>query len=328
MTGAGVRFAIVSIAALVFALAGPVGAQDYPQRPVRLVVAFAPGGNTDFVARLIANELKKYLGQSVVIENKPGANGAIGADYVAKSASDGYTLFFSTAGAIAINPSLRGDLPYNPQRDFAAVAPIARNTVLFAASARLPAATASEMIALARRKPGNITVAITGVGAISDLVLELLQARAGIALQLVPYRGAGQAISDFIAGQIDAMSADVPVLLPQIRAGKGRILAVAAAERSDALPEVPTFAELGYRDVVADNWSGLLAPARTPAAIITRLNEAVNAVTTEPEVRRKLADSGVSALGGSPADLESLIRSESERWRKVVAELGVRPVPP
>jgi tripartite-type tricarboxylate transporter receptor subunit TctC len=309
------------------AAAGMAAAQDYPSHSVRLIVAFAPGGNTDFVARLVANELKARLRQSVVIENKPGANGAIGADYVAKSEPDGYTLFFSTAGAIAINPSLRSDLPYDPQRDFAAVAPIARNTVLFAASSRLPAATASDMIALAKRRPGTVTVAITGIGAISDLVLELLQARAGLRMQLVPYRGSGQAISDFVAGQIDAMSADVPVLLPQIRAGKGRILAVAAAERSDVLPDVPTFAELGYPDVVADNWSGLLAPARTPAAIIERLNGAINAVTGDPQVKRKLAESGVSVLGGSPADLAALMRRETERWRKVVAELGVRAGP-
>jgi tripartite-type tricarboxylate transporter receptor subunit TctC len=318
---------IAAVAFVLCAAAGTAGAQDYPSRPIRLIVAFVPGGNTDFVARLVANELKARLGQSIVIENKPGANGAIGADYVAKSEPDGYTLFFSTAGAIAINPSLRSDLPYDPRRDFAAVAPIARNTVLFAASSRLPAATASDMIALAKRRPGALTVAITGFGAISHLALELLQARAGLTLQLVPYRGSGQAISDFVAGQIDAMSADVPVLLPQIRAGKGRILAVAAAERSDVLPDVPTFAELGYPDVVADNWSGLLAPARTPAAVIERLNGAINAVTGDPQVKRKLAESGVSVLGGSPADLAALMRRETERWRKVVAELGVRAGP-
>lgn len=314
----------ILVACVAVLSAQPSHAQTYPAHPIRLVVAFAPGGNTDFVARLLANELKAKLGQSVVIENKPGANGAIGADYVAKSAPDGYTLFFSTAGAIAINPSLRSDLPYDPPRDFAAVAPVARNTVLFAASRRLEAATARDMIALAKARTGSVTVAITGIGAISHLALELLQARAGIKLQFVPYRGAGQGIADFVAGQIDAMSADVPVLLPQIKAGKGRILAVAAAERSDILPDVPTFAELGYPDVIADNWSGVLAPVGTPAPVVTRLNAAVNAVLGNVEVRRKLAESGVSALGGTPADLAALMRSESERWRIVVAELGLK----
>jgi tripartite-type tricarboxylate transporter receptor subunit TctC len=306
----------------------PSPAQTYPSRPIRLVVAFAPGGNTDFVARLVANEVKGDLGQSVVIENKPGANGAIGADYVAKSEPDGYTLLFSTAGAIAINPSLRPDLPYDPRRDFAAVVPIARNTVLFAASRRLAAATAGDMIALAKTHPSTVTVAITGIGAISHLTVALLEARAGIALQLVPYRGAGQAIADFVAGQIDAMSADVPVLLPQIRAGKGRILAVASAERSEALPAVPTFAELGFPDVIADNWSGVLAPARTPQGIVDLLNAAFNRVLDDAAVRRKLADSGVATLGGSPADLAALMARETARWRAVVTELGLQAIGP
>jgi tripartite-type tricarboxylate transporter receptor subunit TctC len=310
-----------------FATQPQSAAQTFPSRPIRLVVAFAPGGNTDFVARLVANELKAQFGWTVVIENKPGANGAIGADYVAKSEADGHTLFFSTAGAIAINPSMRADLPYDPQRDFAAVAPVARNTVLFAASRRLTAATAADMIALAKAKPGTITVGITGFGAISHFALELLQARAGVTLQFVPYRGAGQAISDFVAGQIDAISADVPVLLPQIRAGKGRILAVAAAQRSDVLPDVPTFAELGYPDVVADNWSGVLAPTGTAAAVIARLNMAFNAVVADRQVRQKLAESGVSALGGSPAELAALMQRETERWRAVIAELGLRAAP-
>jgi tripartite-type tricarboxylate transporter receptor subunit TctC len=319
---------IVATATAIVVATATVHAQDYPTRPIRLVVAFAPGGNTDFVARLVANGLKSHLSQSVVVENKPGANGAIGADYVAKSEPDGYVLFFSTAGAISISPSLRTDLPYDPQRDFAAVAPIARNTVLFAASPHIRAATAADMIALAKARPGTITAAITGIGAISHLTLELLQARAGVTLQYVPYRGAGQAIADFIAGQIDTMSADVPMLLPQIKAGKGRPLAVASAERSDVLPEVPTFAELGYPDVVADNWSGVLAPARTPAAIVDKLNAAFNAVVRDPEIKRKFADGGVSALGGSPADLTALMRRETERWRQVVVELGVRANPP
>ncbi len=309
-------------------LAGPVTAQDYPSRPIRVVVAFAPGGNTDFVARLAASKLAERLGGNIVVENKPGANGAIGADYVAKAAPDGYTLFFSTAGAIAINPRMRTDLPYDPVRDFVAVAPVARNTVLFAASSRLEAATAAEMIGLAKANPGTITVGITGYGAISHLALALLQARAGITLQYVSYRGAGQALADFVAGQIDAISADVPVLLPLIKAGKGRILAVASAQRSDTLPDVPTFAEVGYPDVVADNWSGVLAPAGTPAAIVQKLNTTLNAVVSDPEFKHKLADSGVSVLGGSPADLTALMRRETERWRKVVTDLRLKTATP
>lgn len=318
------RSSIVAAAVAAVLAAGGAAAQDYPSRPIRLVVAFAAGGTTDFVARQIAEKAKAYLGQSIVVENKPGANGAIGADFVAKSEPDGYTLFFSTAGALAINPSMRTDLPYDPIKDFTPIVPVARNTVLFAVNPTLGVATAQEMIARAKDKPGTITVAITGVGAISHLAIEMLQLAAGIKLQYVPYRGAGQAVADFIGGQLNAMSAEVPVLMPQIKAGKAKILAVSAQSRSDVLPDVPTFVELGYPDVVADNWSGVLAPPNTAPAIVARLNQAFNAVVRDPEVRRRFADNGVSTIGGTPEDLTELIRSETTRWRKVVKETGVK----
>jgi tripartite-type tricarboxylate transporter receptor subunit TctC len=315
---------LVAAALAAVLAAGGAAAQDYPNRPIRLVVAFAAGGTTDFVARQLAEKAKASLGQNIVVENKPGANGAIGAEFVAKSEPDGYTLFFSTAGALAINPSMRSDLPYDPIKDFTPLVPIARNTVLFAVNPTLGVATAQEMIARAKEKPGTITVAITGVGAISHLAIEMLQVAAGIKLQYVPYRGAGQAVADFIGGQLNAMSAEVPVLMPQIKAGKAKILAVSAQNRSDVLPEVPTFAELGYPDVIADNWSGVLAPPKTPPAIVARLNQAFNAVVRDPEVRRRFADNGVSTIGGTPEDLTELIKSETARWRKVVKETGVK----
>jgi len=309
---------------LVMLLASGAGAQDYPTRPVRMVVAFAPGGTTDFMARLIAEKVKAHLGQTVVVENKPGANGAIGADYVAKAEPDGYTLFFSTAGALAINPSMRSDLPYDPIKDFAPVSPIARNTVLLAINPALGINTVPELVARAKEKPGTITVGITGVGAISHLAIEMLQTAAGIKLQPVPYRGAGQAVADFIGGQLNAMSAEVPVLIGQIKAGKAKILAVSAQQRSDVLPDVPTFAELGYPDVVADNWSAVLAPPKTPPAIVAKLNVAFNAVVKDPEVRRKFAENGVSTVGGTPQELTDLIAREMARWRKVVQQTGVK----
>ena len=318
------RSSIIAAALAAVLAAGGAAAQDYPNRPIRLVVAFAAGGTTDFVARQLAERAKASLGQNIVVENKPGANGAIGAEFVAKSEPDGYTLFFSTAGALAINPSMRSDLPYDPIKDFTPIVPVARNTVLFAVNPTLGVATAQEMIARAKEKPGTITVAITGVGAISHLAIEMLQIAAGIKLQYVPYRGAGQAVADFIGGQLNAMSAEVPVLMPQIKAGKATILAVSAQNRSDVLPEVPTFAELGYPDVVADNWSGVLAPPKTPPAIVARLNQAFNAVVRDPEVRRRFAENGVSTIGGTPEDLTELIKSETSRWRKVVKETGVK----
>ena len=312
------------LAALATLIASTAVAQDYPTRPIRLVVAFAPGGTTDFMARLIAEKVKPHLGQTVVVENKPGANGAIGADYVAKAEPDGYTLFFSTAGALAINPSMRSDLPYDPIKDFAPVSPIARNTVLFAINPALGINTVPELVARAKEKPGTITVGITGVGAISHLAIEMLQTAAGIKLQPVPYRGAGQAVADFVGGQLNAMSAEVPVLIGQVKAGKAKILAVSAQQRSDVLPDVPTFAELGYPDVVADNWSAVLAPTKTPPAIVAKLNAAFNAVVKDPEVRRKFADNGVSTVGGTPQELTDLIAREMARWRKVVQQTGVK----
>jgi tripartite-type tricarboxylate transporter receptor subunit TctC len=312
----------LALAATLFASAA--AAQDYPTRPIRMIVAFSAGGTTDYVARLLADKVRGSLGQPVVIENKPGANGAIGADFVSKAEPDGYTLFFSTAGALSINPSMRSDLPYDPIKGFTPIVPTARNTVLFAVNSGLGVSTAQEMIARAKDKPGSITVAITGIGAISHLAIEMLQHSAKIKLQAVPYRGAGPAIADLIGGQVNAMSAEVPVLMPQIKAGKAKVLAISAQSRSDVMPDIPTFAELGYPDVVADNWSGVLAPPKTPPAIVAKLNAAFNSVVKDPEVRRKLADNGVSTIGGTPEDLSALITSETVRWRKVVAETGVK----
>ena len=318
-----------SCLALLTLLLAPVTAtaQDFPTRPIRMIVAFSAGGTTDYVARVLADKVQAQLGQAVVIENKPGANGAIGADVVSKAAPDGYTLFFSTAGALSIIPSMRNDLPYDPIKSFTPILPTARNTVVFAINTGLGVTTAQEMVARAKDKPGTITVAVTGIGAISHLTVEMLQLAAGIKLQVVPYRGAGAAIADLIGANVNAMSAEVPVLMPQIKAEKAKFLAVAAQSRSDVIPDVPTWPELGYPDVVADNWSGVLAPPRTPPAIVAKLNAAFNAVVKDPEVKRKLADNGVSTIGGTPEDLTALITSETARWHKVVAATGVKAAP-
>lgn len=303
----------------------PPRAAGYPSRPIRMIVAFSPGGTTDYVARLVADKAGNALGQSIVVENKPGANGAIGADHVARSDPDGYTLFFSTAGALTINPSLRTDLSYDPVKDFAPVAPVVRNTVLFSAGPALKTETARDMLELARARPGTITVAVTGIGAISHLGVELLQRAAGVRLQYVPYRGGGQAISDVIGGQVSAMNADLPSLVPQLKAGKLRPLAVASNNRSDVLPDTPTWAELGFGDVIADNWSAVVAPAGTSPAIVAKLNAALNAAVAAPDLRARFAETGVSAMGGSPGDLAALIREETARWHLVVQEIGIRP---
>ena len=227
------------VAALALAAARGADAQDYPNRPIKLVVAFTAGGTTDFVARLLAERLRTLLGQPVIVENRPGANGAIAAEYVAKSDPDGYTLFFTTVGAVAINPALRGNLAYDPIKDFAPVGMAVFNSTMLVVNASMPVNSARELAALAAERPGAITIGITGLGAISHLGLELFQAAAGVKFQAVPYRGAAQAVTDLLAGQVDGLFGDVPTVIAQIKAGKLKALAATSQERSDIFPGGP-----------------------------------------------------------------------------------------
>jgi tripartite-type tricarboxylate transporter receptor subunit TctC len=306
------------------AAAGHAFAEDYPARPVRLIVAFAPGGSTDVTARVIADKMQGFLGQSVVVENKPGANGAIAAEYVAKSDPDGYALFYTTVGAVAINPTLRSNLPYDPIRDFAAVGEAAVNATMLVVNAALPVNSAREFADLARKKPGAITIGVTGIGAVSDLALELFKADAGIELQAVPYRGAALAITDVIGGHLDGVFADVPTVLPQLRAAKVKALGIAPRERSDIFPDVPTFVEQGYPNTVADNWAGVLAPAGTPPPVIARVNAAMVAALNDPDLRGRLHNAGTTPAPSSPAQFEKYLRDEIARWAKLIREKGIK----
>jgi tripartite-type tricarboxylate transporter receptor subunit TctC len=304
----GLLFAVLTVTAAV------ADAQPYPNRPLRLVVGFTAGGSTDLVARLIAEKAKSILGQNVIVENRPGANAAIAAQNVARSEPDGYSLFYSTVGALAINPGIRTDLPYDPIKDFTPVGTIARNAVLIAVNPSLQLRSGTEFIARAKERPRTISIAITGVGAISHLSIELLQAATGISLLHVPYRGSAHALNDFLSGQLNAMSAEIPVLLPQIRAGKMHIVGSTLKTRSEVLPDVPTFTEMGFPEVLAENWAGILVPAGTPREIVNRLNEAFRAAVNDPEVLRKLAENGVSPFTGTPEEFAALIASETARW--------------
>ncbi len=290
-----------------------------------MIVAFAPGGTTDFVARLLAERASAATGQSIIVENKPGANGAIAAEIVAKAVPDGSSLFFSTMGALAVNPSLRTDLPYDPVRDFAPIAMLVRNTTVLAVSSSLGVRSVGELIARAKERPGAISMAVTGIGANSHLALELFQSAASVKFQLIPYRGAAQAMTDLLGGQVDGIFADAPVLLGQISAGKLFALGIMSAARSDALPAVPTMAELGLPDTVAENWQGVLAPAKTPHATIVRLNRIFVAAVTDHDVRRRLVDNGVTVSPSSPEEFARLIASETARWGKVIRDKGIKP---
>jgi tripartite-type tricarboxylate transporter receptor subunit TctC len=313
----------VVCAALSFA-APRAQAQDFPNRPIHIVIAFPPGGPTDFVGRLIADKMKATLGQSVVIDNKPGANGTVGAEFVAKAAPDGYTLFLTTVGAVTVSPHMMPDLAFDPLRDFAPVVEVVSNTTIVVVNPKLGIKTAKELVELAKQKPGTITFASTGIGGTPHLAQELLSIAAGVKFLHVPYRGAAPALTDLLAGQVQVLAADVPVLIAQIKAGAIVPIGAAADKRNAILPDVPTLAEQGYPNTDASNWYGLLAPAKTPPAVIAKLNSAVNAALNDPATRDKLVQSGAVPVGGTPESFGTFLKAEYDKWGRVVRERGIK----
>jgi tripartite-type tricarboxylate transporter receptor subunit TctC len=303
------------VAAMPFVIAGASAqAQDFPTHPIKVVIAFPPGGPTDFVGRLLAEKLKSLLGQPVIVENKAGANGAIGANEVAKSPPDGYTLFLTTSGAVTITPNLRSDTPYDTLRDFAPISRVVNvNEVLVVRPGA--ANSAKDLVAMAKAKPATLAFASTGVGSPPHLALELFQGAAGVKFLHVPYRGAAPAITDLLGGQVIAMFADVPVLLPHIQAGKLKPLAVASAQRNPVLPDVPT---------LCDNWYGLLAPAKTPPAVIAKLNDAMRRALEDPDIKQKLMKVGAVTSPSTPDEFATFLRAELARWGKVIQEKGIK----
>ena len=317
------RYLSAALAALCVLFVANARAEDYPTRPVRLIVAFTAGGTADRTARLIAAKMESALGESVVVENKPGANGAVAAKYVAQSDPDGYTLFFTTAGAIAISPAFHQGLNYDPIKDFAPVGKAAINAPVLVVNANMKVNSASELAELARKKPGTITVGITGRGAMSDLALQLFEAAAGIQLQSVPYRAAAQAITDVLGGWLDGLVGDIPTVMGQVRAGKLKALATSSKDRSDIFLDVPTFVEQGFAGVIGDNWAGVLAPAATPAPVIAKFNAAMVAALKAPDLRAQLRDSGTTPAPSSPQQFETYMRDEIMRWRTIIREKGL-----
>src|SRR5258707_1161200 len=258
-------------AALFLPAARGAQAQDYPNRPIRLVVAFTAGGTTDFVARLLSERVRSLIGQPVIVDNRPGASGAIAAEHVAKSEPDGYTLFFTTVGAVAINPALHGNLPYHPVKDFAPVGMAVFNSTMLVVNAATKINSARELAALAKERPGAVTIGVTGLGAISHLGLELFQAAAGVKFQAVPYRGASQAVTDLMGGQLDGLFGDVPTVMAQVKAGTLKALAATSQGRSVIFPDVPTLVEQGFPHTLPHQWAGTPAPPGPgPAPIAQR----------------------------------------------------------
>jgi tripartite-type tricarboxylate transporter receptor subunit TctC len=317
--------ALIAAASVAGALLAPgtAPAQTYPNHPVRLVVGFAPGGNTDLIARVVADKVQGVLGQRVIIDNRGGANGAIAADTVAKAAPDGYTLFFTTVGAVAINPAFRKDLPYDPVKDFAPVALIGRAAPVLAVDPNLGIKSVRDLVALAKQKPNTVSMGMTGVGAISHMALELFQSTAEVKFVQVPFRGSGPALADLLGGHVNGIMIDVSVMLEHIKAGKIRPLGTTSAVRSDLVPDIPTLVEQGYPGAVAENWTALFAPAKTPPEIIAKLNAAFVSTINEPDMRRKFAENAISASPSSPEELGQLLRSEIVKWDTLIREKGI-----
>jgi tripartite-type tricarboxylate transporter receptor subunit TctC len=310
-------------AAAVPAVSGLVLAQAYPTRPVRIVAGFSPGSTTDIIARLIGHWLQDRLGQPVIIDNRPGAGGTIGAEAVVRAAPDGYTLLAAGSNN-AINETLYQKLGYEFSRDIAPVALIDSVPNVIVVNPAFPAKTIPEFIAYAKANPGKVNMGSAGNGSSSHLAGELFKMLAGIDLVHVPYRGQPAALTDLLGGQVQVSFAPMPPTIEFIRAGKLRALAVTSAARLETLPDVATVAEFvpGYE---ASTWSGLGAPRNTPAAIIDKLNKEVNAGLADPKLNASFADVGAVVLGGSPGDFAKFIAAETEKWAKVIKFAGIKP---
>jgi tripartite-type tricarboxylate transporter receptor subunit TctC len=305
-------------------LARAASAQDaYPTRPVRMVVPFAAGGSTDILARLIAQQLATRLGQQFVVENKPGAGTNIAAEFVVKSRPDGYTLLFGAA-AMATNPSLLPSMPYDLFKDLAPIAVIGRTPLVLVVHPSVPARSVQELLALARSRPDGLNAATGGNGTIPHLATELLRFESGAKLTHIPYRGQATAMPDVLSGRVPMMLESIPPLLPVIRNGELRALAVAEPERLSLLPDVPTLIESGFPGFSAAAWNAMFAPAGTPAPILAKLNAEVNAIMRQPDVVARFAELGARPVGGTPEEMQRFLRAEVDRWADVVRRSGAK----
>jgi tripartite-type tricarboxylate transporter receptor subunit TctC len=299
-------------------------AQWAPKGPIRIVVPFAAGGPTDITARHLSRKLTEIFGQSVIVDNRGGANGMIGAELVAKSKPDGYTLLMPTSSTMAINPAVYPKMPYDPVKDFAPVTPVVTAAVVLMVTPSLPVKSVKELIALAKARPGELVFASSGAGSNTHLALELFRDQAGIKVTHVPYKGAGPAVTDVIGGQAQAMFADMPVLAPHLQSGRLRALAIAGFERAPLFPNVPALKELGFPRFNARQWYAVFAPAATPPEIVNRLNEAIRQAVAAPEVRDRLAEIGADVYTLSPAEFGKFVQSEIDRWKAIVAKYDIK----
>ncbi len=331
------RASVLSISSLLVSLpaglaagvAIPAHAQQaaavaWPSRTVRIVVPFGPGGSADLVARILGQRLTESLGQSVIVENRPGAGAMLGNELVAKSPPDGYTLTIGTLGPFAVNQSLFRKVPYDSQRDFAPVTLTGASSHVLVVHPSMPVKSMMELIALAKQRPGQLSFASSGIGNATHLTGELFKSMAGVDVVHVPYKGGGAAVADLIGGHVGFSFASMPSALPHVRGGKLRALAVAPAQRVPSAPELPTVAESGLPGFSSEDWQGVLAPAKTPQDIVMRLNGEIHKVLGTAEVREKLDAQGFQVRLSTPQQFAELIRSESTKWAKIVKEANIR----
>jgi tripartite-type tricarboxylate transporter receptor subunit TctC len=313
--------ALLAIVALA-AFAGLAGAQD--SAPIRIVIAFPPGGPVDLVARVLAQGLAADLRQSVIVENRPGANGAISAQMVAKSATDGMTLWLTSAGAAAMNPALYEDLAYDMQRDFAPVSQVVNNVEVLVVNPANPATSVADLVAQSKQGQNPVPIASSGIGSMPHLAMELLADSSGAKLLHVPYKGAAPAIADVMGGQVSGFFGDVPGVIGFIRGGKLKALGIAAPSRHPLLPDVRTLDEQGIHGVESNNWYALFAPSRTPPARIEQLNAAVRRVLTSEPYRKRLLDSGAEPMPSSPDQLAALVKADTAKWGRIIRDKKIK----
>ena len=297
--------------------------QAYPNKPIRFVVPFPPGGGTDIVSRLLIAKLTETLSWRIVVDNRAGAGGSVGMEVAANSAPDGYTLVMGQTSNLAINPALYAKLPYVPLRDFSPVSLVSRIPITVMISAKAPYKSINDLVSAAKAKPGQVTFSTTGNGTVGHLTGELLQRMVGVKFIHVPYKGAAQAFPDLISGRVDFFLASLETAIPQVKAGTIRALAVTSGQRAPALPDVPTVAESGHKGFEAYTWTGVLVAARTPQPIIARLNAEITRSLDSPDLRARLATGGAPVQTGPQAFL-AVLKADSEKWARIVKEAGVK----
>ncbi len=297
-------------------------AQDFPTKPIKLIVPFPPGGPNDIIARVIGQRMTELCKQPIIIENRSGQAGVLGTDAVAKAAPDGYTIGITSASSLVINPSLE-KVPYDIRKDLAPVTLNVTVPEMLVVASNVPANNMAELIALAKAQPGKLNFASAGVGGLPHLAGELFKLTAKLDIVHVPYRGAAPAINDLLGQQVQMTFLDLPVILPHIKAGSLRPIALGSPTRAPTAPDVPTTAEVGMPDLLIENWYGMIAPGGTPAKIIAELNRITNEAMADPGVKEKLADQGLTVAGDTPEHFRGFIESETRKWSKVIKEAGL-----